>query len=266
MEARRAGAPADPAAAEGIAVPGHHHAESRATSILGRGLRRAGRAGQSGAGQGRAERDGSRGPGGCRGSRAGSEARGSDGRDGTGRDEAAAGPALPCPGSAAMRWAEPPLERAAVARRLNRRSGLRGRRAAGHLLRARSQGPLLLFKALALARPLRRQPLYWVTPRWAAASAGPRRGGRAALAAADPAKSTRCRAASRVGLPAGSEARRGLPSPSPAGARGESRRYGREGPRRNRRRRALDGLPPLTLRTLLRVGTFLPAGSPSRRR
>lgn len=79
MEARRTGAPADPAAAEGVAVPGHHHAESRATSILGRGLRRAGRAGQ-----GRAERDGGRGPGGRRGSRAGSAAHGVDWRDGTG--------------------------------------------------------------------------------------------------------------------------------------------------------------------------------------
>lgn len=168
-------------------------------------------------------------------------------------------PGLSCPGSAAMRWAEPLPERVAVARRLNRRSGLRGCRAAGHLLRARSQGPLLLFKALAPARPL-----YWVTPRWAAASAGPRRGARVALAAADPAKSAPCRLPHRAARrPRGAA---GPPEPIPLlGSRRKSA-LGAGGPRRNRRRRALGGLPPLTLRALLRVGTFLPAGSVSRRR
>lgn len=47
VEARRAGAAADPAAAQGVPVPGHHHAESRATSILCRGPRRAARAGRA---------------------------------------------------------------------------------------------------------------------------------------------------------------------------------------------------------------------------
>lgn len=232
VEARRAGAPADPAAAEGISVPGHHHAESRATSILGRGLRRVGRTGQ-----GRAEQSGT-----TAAARAGAGWAGRGERPAGRTEGTGPGGGRACPGTAALRWAEPPPERAALARRLNRRSGLWGRRAAvprrgpGHLLRARSQRPLLLFKALALARPLRRLPLYWVTPRWAAASTRPSRGGRAALAAADPAKSAggRCpragRAASRLGLPSGSGARRGLPSPSPAGARGENRRWGREGP------------------------------------
>lgn len=126
VEAWRAGAPADPAAAQGVPVPGHYHAESRATSILGRGWRGP-----------------ESGPGAAVGGR------GERGLRGSGASAAAAGPARLGPAG------EPPQRRRPSPSRSGQpwrgvwtaeaACGPRGRlhpAGSGHLLLAQRQGPL----------------------------------------------------------------------------------------------------------------------------